>query len=142
MFSIGTRGSHLATTQSGHVRDALEEVGHPAELQIVTTSGDLSQAPVERIGVGVFTAGFFAAHTVASGWVGAVAQRDRAEASALYLFSYYLGSSVAGAAGGLAYQAGGWALTVLFVSALLAIALVLAAVMMLRNRFGHINAPE
>ena len=55
MFSIGTRGSHLATTQSGHVRDALEEVGHPAELQIVTTSGDLSQAPVERIGVGVFT---------------------------------------------------------------------------------------
>lgn len=55
MFSIGTRGSHLATTQAGHVRDALGEVGHPAELQIVTTSGDLSQAPVERIGVGVFT---------------------------------------------------------------------------------------
>ena len=55
MFSIGTRGSHLATTQSGPVRDALGEVGHPAELQIVTTSGDLSQAPVERIGVGVFT---------------------------------------------------------------------------------------
>ena len=37
------------------MRDALGEVGHPAELQIVTTSGDLSQAPVERIGVGVFT---------------------------------------------------------------------------------------
>lgn len=55
MFSIGTRGSHLATTQSGHVRDALGELGHPAELQIVTTPGDLSQAPVERIGVGVFT---------------------------------------------------------------------------------------
>ena len=55
MFKIGTRGSHLATTQSGHVRDALGELGHPAELQIVTTPGDLSQAPVERIGVGVFT---------------------------------------------------------------------------------------
>ncbi|WJY96667.1 hydroxymethylbilane synthase [Corynebacterium fournieri] len=55
MFSIGTRGSHLATTQSGHVRDALAAHGHPAELQIVTTPGDLSQAPVERIGVGVFT---------------------------------------------------------------------------------------
>lgn len=55
MFSIGTRGSHLATTQSGHVRDALGELGHPAELQVVTTPGDLSQAPVERIGVGVFT---------------------------------------------------------------------------------------
>ncbi|MBA0046915.1 MFS transporter [Mycobacteroides sp. LB1] len=94
------------------------------------------------IGVGIFTAGFFGAHTVASGWVGAVAQRDRAEASALYLFSYYLGSSVAGAAGGLAYQAGGWPMTVTFVGALLTLALVLAAVMVLRNRFGHINTPE
>ena len=55
MFKIGTRGSHLATTQTGHVRDALGEHGHAVELQIVTTPGDLSQAPVERIGVGVFT---------------------------------------------------------------------------------------
>ncbi|WP_375234382.1 MULTISPECIES: MFS transporter [unclassified Mycobacteroides] len=85
------------------------------------------------IGVGIFTAGFFAAHTVASGWVGAVAQRDRAEASALYLFSYYLGSSVAGAAGGLAYQSGGWSLTVAFVGVLLAFALVLATVMVFRK---------
>ena len=28
---------------------------HDAELRVVTTPGDLSQAPVERIGVGVFT---------------------------------------------------------------------------------------
>lgn len=55
MLRIGTRGSHLATTQSGHVRDAITAAGHEAELQIVTTPGDLSQAPVERIGVGVFT---------------------------------------------------------------------------------------
>lgn len=54
-FKIGTRGSHLATTQSGHVRDALGAQGYPAELHIVTTAGDLSQAPVERIGIGVFT---------------------------------------------------------------------------------------
>lgn len=55
MKRIGTRGSHLATTQSGHVRDMLTGAGHDAELQVVTTPGDLSQAPVERIGVGVFT---------------------------------------------------------------------------------------
>ena len=55
MLNIGTRGSHLATTQSGHVRDALARAGYPGELKIVTTAGDLSQAPVERIGVGVFT---------------------------------------------------------------------------------------
>ncbi|EOM77201.1 hydroxymethylbilane synthase [Rhodococcus rhodnii] len=53
---IGTRGSVLATTQAGTVRDALIEAGHPAELVIITTKGDKSQAPVETIGVGVFTA--------------------------------------------------------------------------------------
>ncbi len=55
MLKVGTRGSHLATTQAGHVRDALKDAGYPAELEIVVTPGDLSQAPVERIGVGVFT---------------------------------------------------------------------------------------
>jgi hydroxymethylbilane synthase len=53
---IGTRGSLLATTQAGTVRDALIAAGHPAELVIVTTQGDRSQAPVDKIGVGVFTA--------------------------------------------------------------------------------------
>lgn len=52
---IGTRGSLLATTQAGTVRDALIAAGHPAELVIVTTPGDLSSDPVEKIGVGVFT---------------------------------------------------------------------------------------
>jgi predicted MFS family arabinose efflux permease len=77
------------------------------------------------VGVGVFTGGFFAAHTVASGWVGAVAHRDRAEASALYLFSYYMGGSVAGAFGGVTYSVGGWPATVWFVGALLLAALLL-----------------
>jgi MFS transporter, YNFM family, putative membrane transport protein len=81
------------------------------------------------VGVGVFTGGFFAAHTVASGWVGAVAQRDRAEASALYLFSYYLGGSVAGALGGLVYSVGGWPATVWFVGALLLAGSLLVALL-------------
>lgn len=55
MLKIGTRGSHLATTQAGHMRDALIEHGYPSELHIVKTAGDVSHAPVERIGVGVFT---------------------------------------------------------------------------------------
>jgi MFS transporter, YNFM family, putative membrane transport protein len=83
--------------------------------------------PVIVLGTGVFTGGFFAAHTVASGWVGAVARRDRAEASALYLFSYYLGSSVAGALGGLAYSVSGWPGAVWFVGTLLLVALLLVA---------------
>ena len=55
MLKIGTRGSHLATTQAGHVRDALIANGAEAELHIVTTAGDVNRSPVERIGVGVFT---------------------------------------------------------------------------------------
>ena len=55
MFQIGTRGSKLATTQAGHVRDWLIDAGFSSELHIVTTAGDIHMAPVERIGVGVFT---------------------------------------------------------------------------------------
>ncbi|MGO9350251.1 MAG: MFS transporter [Mycobacterium sp.] len=81
------------------------------------------------VGAGVFTGGFFAAHTVASGWVGAVAHRDRAEASSLYLFSYYLGGSVAGGFGGFVYSLGGWPGTVVFVGTLLVAGLLLVALL-------------
>ncbi len=53
---IGTRGSLLATTQAGAIRDALTARGHAAELVIVSTEGDRSDAPIADIGVGVFTA--------------------------------------------------------------------------------------
>ena len=78
-------------------------------------------------GMVLFTAGFFAAHSVASGWVGLLATRHRAEASALYLCAYYLGSSLAGAGAGIAYGAGGWLGTVACIGALLAIGVLLAS---------------
>jgi hydroxymethylbilane synthase len=53
---IGTRGSLLAKTQAGAIRDALVANGHPAELVIITTEGDRSSEPIATIGVGVFTA--------------------------------------------------------------------------------------
>ncbi len=56
MIRIGTRGSLLATTQAGFIRDALIANGHPAELVMVATAGDQSSAPIAEIGVGVFTA--------------------------------------------------------------------------------------
>jgi len=56
VLRIGTRGSHLALTQAGTVRDALVALGARAELVVVRTAGDISAAPVEQIGVGVFTA--------------------------------------------------------------------------------------
>lgn len=55
MIRLGTRGSALATTQSGHIRDALINLGYECELTIIKTPGDQFSGPVERIGVGVFT---------------------------------------------------------------------------------------
>lgn len=59
-------------------------------------------------GVGLFTCGFFSAHAIASSWVGRRAATARAQASSLYLFSYYLGSSVSGTAGGFFWTWLGW----------------------------------
>lgn len=55
VIRIGTRGSRLATTQAGSVRDALVARNHPAELVTITTEGDRSPQPIATIGVGVFT---------------------------------------------------------------------------------------
>ncbi|GAA3282474.1 MFS transporter [Paenarthrobacter aurescens] len=69
-------------------------------------------------GLVIFTGGFFAAHSVGSGWTGAIATSGRAQAASLYNLSYYLGSSVIGWAGGLAFQAFGWTALALSVIAL------------------------
>ena len=56
MIRIGTRGSLLATTQATIIKDALVAKGAEAELVIISTDGDRSDAPIAEIGVGVFTA--------------------------------------------------------------------------------------
>jgi predicted MFS family arabinose efflux permease len=58
--------------------------------------------------------------------VGRRAAAGKAQASALYLFCYYLGSSVGGSAGGLAYEHGHWPATVTYAVALVAAGLVAA----------------
>ncbi|GIJ36866.1 hydroxymethylbilane synthase [Micromonospora andamanensis] len=52
---LGTRGSKLAMAQSRQVAEALTaRTGRPVELVEVVTAGDRSNAPVHRLGVGVF----------------------------------------------------------------------------------------
>lgn len=80
---------------------------------IAVMSAGLALTLVDNIvatlaGLVVFTGGFFAAHSVGSGWTGAIATTGRAQAASLYNLSYYLGSSVIGWAGGLAFQSLGW----------------------------------
>lgn len=64
--------------------------------------------PAIVAGLAIATSGFFAAHGIASAWVARRAQVGRAQASAIYLFAYYLGSSVLGTLGGYAWVAWGW----------------------------------
>jgi len=60
------------------------------------------------LGIVVFTVGFFGVHAIASAWVGTLAGQARGQASSLYLFSYYLGSSISGTGGGFFYAHWGW----------------------------------
>lgn len=54
---LGTRGSALALTQSGHVADALRALGHDVEIVTVTTAGDVTSGSlVVAGGTGVFAA--------------------------------------------------------------------------------------
>lgn len=60
------------------------------------------------IGLIIFTFAFFAAHSTASSWVSQTAKSQRAVAASLYLFSYYLGSSILGSGSGLIWENYGW----------------------------------
>ncbi|MEW7315198.1 MFS transporter [Buttiauxella gaviniae] len=75
-------------------------------------------------GMLLFSAGFFAAHSVASGWIGPRAKRAKGQASSLYLFSYYLGSSLAGTLGGVFWHQFGWTGVATFIGSLLVISLL------------------
>jgi Arabinose efflux permease len=60
------------------------------------------------LGLIVFTFAFFAAHSTASSWVSVQSLQYRAVGSSLYLFCYYLGSSILGSSSGLVWEISGW----------------------------------
>jgi YNFM family putative membrane transporter len=67
--------------------------------------------PLIVLGLALMTAGFFAVHGVASGWVPARAHASgggTGQASSMYLFAFYLGSSVFGGLAGTAWTRAGW----------------------------------
>ncbi|MCS5500295.1 MFS transporter [Lysinibacillus sp. A4] len=90
---------------------------------IVTLNGLLT---LKIIGITVFTFGFFAAHSIASGWVSKRASHNKAQASSLYLFFYYFGSSVGGTVGGVFWMKYGWMGVIVMIALFLFIACVLS----------------
>ncbi|WP_372672259.1 MFS transporter [Amycolatopsis kentuckyensis] len=80
--------------------------------------------PLVIAGFLVLTCAFFAAHAVANGWAAADAPENaRGQVGGMYTATYYLGSSVGGAAGAWVYGHVGW----LWLIALVAVWLLLAA---------------
>ncbi|RZA35453.1 MAG: MFS transporter [Lysobacteraceae bacterium] len=78
------------------------------------------------LGTGLATFGFFASHSVTSSWVGRRARPPQALASGIYLFCYYLGSSVVGWFTGYVWEAWGWPGVVAVLGALLGVGLAIA----------------
>ena len=85
-----------------------------------------SMLAVKILGIALFTFGFFGGHSVASSWVGRRALHNKAQASSLYLFFYYAGSSVCGTVGGLFWSAFHWLGVVGMITFMLLVALWLS----------------
>ena len=93
------------------------------------------------LGVGVVTIGFFGGHSIASSWVGLRAETAKAQASALYLFFYYAGSSLAGSIGGWVFSLAAWPGEAAFIGALSMLALVIALKLARVPPPAHLRAP-
>lgn len=78
------------------------------------------------VGIAMLTFGFFGGHSIASSWVGRLATHDKAQASSLYLFFYYVGSSIGGTAGGTFWTLYGWAGVVGMIICFIILAVILS----------------
>ncbi len=127
----------LGSFSSGVVGSLIHCFGRPFMIRmtiLVMLTGTLitlsASLPAIVVGVGVFTCGFFSTHAIASSWVGRRARTAKAQASSLYLFSYYLGSSISGTVGGLFWSHFGWNGVVTMISLLIIAAFVVAALLL------------
>ncbi|MEG6508524.1 MFS transporter [Methyloligella sp. 2.7D] len=89
-------------------------------------------------GLTLLTFAFYGAHSVLASSVAVRAEHAKAQASSLYLFAYYTGSSLMGFLGGLAWSAYHWPGVVALSSISLTIALIIAiALAVIIGRFGR-----
>ena len=125
VYLIGMAGSTLA----GQLADRLGRRRVLGAAVAVMLAGVLLTAErhlaVILLGFALMTFGFFGCHAIASSWVSRRARQAKAQAASLYLFTVYLGSSVAGSAGGLVWARFGWSGVVALVASLVAAGLLI-----------------
>lgn len=109
---------------------------------VVTLTDNL---PSKIVGVAIFTFGFWGAHSIASSWVGRRAAAQKAQASALYLFFFYVGASLGGTTGGYVWTWLGWpgviGLIGVFLVVAFAITLRLSALPSAAPRAPYVHRP-
>lgn len=126
-YLAGTWASSRAgaeATRFGRKRILLVSTAIMAAGVAITLSDNLI---VVLAGLVIATAGFFGAHSIASGWTGQSAPVGKAQASSLYNLFYYGGSSLIGWFGGVAFDGYGWTAVAITILVLAVIAAVVAA---------------
>jgi YNFM family putative membrane transporter len=130
VYPIGTFSSAIA----GRMAERFSRRAVVPAGCLITVAGVLltlpGSLPAIMLGLAVMTAGFFIVHGVASGWVPARAHAGgvaSGQAASLYLFAYYLGSSIFGSLAGHAWTLGAWPAVVALTLALLVITGLLTA---------------
>lgn len=132
VFAVYALGS-VSSTVAGHLADRVGVRAVVPWTILVALAGLLatlaSPLPALIAGLGLLSVGFFACHGVVSGWVAsraAVGGPGASQASSLYLFAYYAGSSLAGFLVEFAWTGGGWPPVVALTGGLLVAALALS----------------
>ncbi len=133
VFLIYPVGS-LSAALAGRMADRFSRRAVVPVSCLVSVAGLLltlpGSPPAIVIGLAMMLAGFFGMHGVASGWVPVRAHAGGiapGQAASLYLFTYYLGSSVFGSLAGPAWTLGAWPAVAALALALLAASGLLAA---------------
>jgi len=129
IFSVYLVGT-LSSTGIGHLAGKLGRRKVLWAMFVVMLAGvaltTATQLWVIVAGIVVVTFGFFGGHSIVSSWVGRRAGPAKVTAAAMYLFAYYMGSSLAGAFGGICYTLAGWRGVTLFVTVLWVTGLLIA----------------
>lgn len=136
--------SVIGILTSASVSDFASRVGRARIfwlLVLLIFAGVLATLPDDMIavlaGLTAITFGFYGAHSVLASGVATRASQAKAQASSLYLFSYYTGSSIMGFVGGFAWSAYRWGGVVTLASAALSLALAIAlGLAVIVGRFG------
>jgi YNFM family putative membrane transporter len=129
----------LGSLSSAMITRLVQRFGRPRVIRLTIAAMALGTLvtllqPIHWIvaGVALFTCGFFGAHSIASSWVSRRAVTAKAQAASLYLFFYYLGSSISGTLGGVFWSSYSWPGVSLMIILLMAMAYLSAELLIRR----------